>query len=79
MKVLCDKCKSNFKIKPKMEKLEKEIEFHYFDCPICFKRYETHKTNTITRELQARLTQGDIESNSVLYKEYQEEYKKLNK
>lgn len=79
MKVVCDKCKKYFKIKPKTKNIEEDLKLHYFECPKCSNVYEINKSNTITRKLQSKLTHEDMKGNSDLYKEYQEEFKKINK
>lgn len=79
MKVSCVNCKELFEIGPKIEEQEKGLQYHYFECPNCLERYTIRYSNVITRELQEKLTQTDISSKGKLYKQYQEEYKKINK
>ena len=75
---MCNKCKTNFKIKEKIEDIDKDLKLHYFVCSKCSKRYAIKHSNTITRELQSKLTQADISSKSALYKQYKEEFTKIN-
>ena len=53
--VFCDKCKKEFVISVKTEKLEDNIERVYFTCPHCDKQYTSYYTNVLIKKKQAEM------------------------
>lgn len=44
MEVYCNECNSDFKIDYKSEQFESGVINHYFKCPYCGEKYNTHQT-----------------------------------
>lgn len=78
MMVICDKCKKEFKVKPRTKKIEDDLELCYFRCPKCLKTYTAYHTNTKVRELKEKLNKAKGKAYKMLLKEYQKEYNKIN-
>lgn len=87
--VFCDKCKKEFVISVKTEKLEDNIERVYFTCPHCDKQYTSYYTNVLIKKKQAemrdiqekiRVFRGTNSNKAMnLYKQYEKLKKELAK
>ena len=53
--VYCDKCRGRFKLKPKVEKVENDIERVHFTCKHCKHDYTAYYTNSIVKGKQTVL------------------------
>jgi Zn finger protein HypA/HybF involved in hydrogenase expression len=53
-KITCDKCKKEFKFKPRIEK-KNGIERVYIKCPKCKTEYTAYYTDSTIRAKQARM------------------------
>lgn len=55
LKVSCDNCKKEFKLKFQIKKIKDDIERVYFVCPKCKKEYTCYYTNDLIKDKQNQL------------------------
>lgn len=76
-KVYCDKCKKEFKIKIRTQKIKDDIERVYFVCPKCKKEYTAYYTNDKIKDLQGQIRILRGEYNKLRGMNFKNGYKKL--
>ena len=76
-KVYCDKCKKEFKIKIRTQKIRDDIERVYFTCPKCKKEYTAYYTNDKIKDLQEQIRNLRGAYNKLRGRNFKNGYKKL--